>query len=128
MHPRYHVVVEPHSNRLADPGGHLNPVAGAVGVDHEQLLARSDWGAALDDHVGALVGDSSSDQDGVVRAIRAARSPGDANAAVVEEDEGSQSKPEDRERCRQGSGVAPSRPPPSFIDQPSEARSARVGT
>ena len=105
MHPRYHVAValadvrEPRSNLLADPG-HLEPLAGAVGVDHEEFLARSDRGAALDDHPGALVGDRSDGQRGLVRAIRAARSPGNANAAVVEEDEGSQGKPEDCERCR----------------------------
>jgi len=106
MHPRYHVVValadvrEPLSNLLADQG-HLEPVAGAVGVDQEEFLASDRaLDAALDDHVAALVGDSSDGQDGAVRAIRAARSPRDADAAVVEEEEGSQGKPEDRERCR----------------------------
>ena len=128
MHPRYHVVVLPHSNRLIDPGGHLEPLAGAVGVDHEEFLARSDRGAALDDYVAALVGDSSDGQDGLHGAIRAARFPGDSHAAVVEEEEGSQGKPEDRERYRQGSGLSALRPPTSLVDQPSEAWSASSGT
>lgn len=107
MHPRYHVVEaladvrEPRSNLLADRG-HLEPLAGAVGVDHEEFLARSDRGAALDDRPGApvLVGGCSDCQGDVVGVLRAARSPGEANAAVVQEEGGSQGKSEDRKRYR----------------------------
>jgi hypothetical protein len=81
MHPRYHVVVEPHSNRFTEPRGQLEPLAGAVGVDEEELLARSDRGAALDDQA-VHVGDTDGQED-VVRAIRSARSPGGADEWLV---------------------------------------------
>lgn len=133
MHPRYYVVEaladvrEPRSNLLADRV-HLEPLAGAVGVDQEEFLARSDRGAALDDRPGApvLVGGRSDCQGDVVGVTSAARAPGEANAVVAEEG-GSQGKSEDRERYRQDCGLSPSRPPPSFVDQPPEARSASGG-
>jgi hypothetical protein len=126
MHPRYHVVVEPHSNRLTDPAGHLEPLAGAVGVDQEEFLARSDRGAALDDHA-PHVGDTDGDV-GVVRAIGAARAPRDADAAVVE---GGRRLPGQARRPRAsplGLGSGALAPASEFVDQPSEAWSASGGT
>jgi len=89
----------PRSNMLPDQV-HLEPLAGAVGVDQEEFLARSDRAAALDDRPGApvLVGGRSDCQGDVVGVISAARAPGEANAVVAEEEEGPQGKPEDRER------------------------------